>query len=95
MATSSGALAIAKSNGLLSARDVAGEGWNNVASRASLLQRETSGWLCGFNKKVFLDNGVDLIDMKSRLSVNAGSLSNVLETFCSRFFPPGKGMGAF
>lgn len=95
MATSSGALAIAKSNGLLSARDVAGEGWNNVASRASLLQRETSGRLCGFNKKVFLDNGVDLIDMKSKLSVNAGSLSKVLETFSSRFFPPGKGMGAF
>ncbi|KAJ6712175.1 CADMIUM-INDUCED PROTEIN AS8 [Salix purpurea] len=92
VATSSGALAIARSNGLLSARDVAGEGWNNVASRASLLQRETSGRLCGFNKKVFLDNGVDLIDMKSKLSVNAGSLSKVLETFSSRFFPPGKGL---
>jgi hypothetical protein len=95
VATKSGALAIAKSNGLLSARDVAGEGWNNVASRASLLQRETSGRLSSFNKKLLLDNGVDLVDMKSKLSVTAGSLSKVLETFSSRFFPPGKGMGAF
>uniref|UniRef100_A0A6M2EPX8 Cadmium-induced protein AS8 n=1 Tax=Populus davidiana TaxID=266767 RepID=A0A6M2EPX8_9ROSI len=92
LATRSGALAIAKSNGLLSARDVAGEGWNNVASRASLLQRETSGRLSSFNKKLLLDNGVDLVGMKSKLSVNAGSLSKVLETFSSRFFPPGKGM---
>ncbi|CAK7356005.1 unnamed protein product [Dovyalis caffra] len=90
LATRSGALAIARSNGLLSAKDVAGEGWNNVASRAYLLQRETSGRLSSFNKKVFLDNGVDLVDMKSKLSANAGSLSKVLETFSSRFFPPGK-----
>ncbi|KAG6791940.1 hypothetical protein POTOM_001075 [Populus tomentosa] len=94
LATRSGALAIAKSNGLLSARDVAGEGWNNVASRASLLQRETSGRLSSFNKKLLLDNGVDLVDMKSKLSVNAGSLSKVLETFSSRFFPPGKGLAS-
>ncbi|EEF42469.1 Cadmium-induced protein AS8, putative [Ricinus communis] len=93
VATRRHALPFVQSGGLLS-----GDGWNNIAPSISVLHRETSRRFSSLNKKVLLDNGVDLFKMQSKLNVQAKSFSKDLETLCSRFFhyredlhfPPGR-----
>lgn len=92
MAARSGALGFGQSRGLLFSKNIAGEGWNNIAPCFTNLQREASGRFSSFKQQHLLDKGVDLSEMKSRLSVNASSMCESLEAFRGRFFhsPRGK-----
>lgn len=92
MATRRRALTFFQSGGLLSGKDVSGDEWNSFAPDISVFQREASRRLFAFNKNIFLDKGIDLFDMKSKLSVHARSFSKDLETFSTCFFHPRKGM---
>ncbi|PQM34742.1 cadmium-induced protein AS8 [Prunus yedoensis var. nudiflora] len=82
----SGALGFGQSRGLLFSKNIAGEGWNNIAPCFTNLQREASGRFSSFKQQHLLDKGVDLSEMKSRLSVNASSMCESLEAFRGRFF---------
>ncbi|CAB4309473.1 unnamed protein product [Prunus armeniaca] len=86
MATRSGALGFGQSSGLPFSKNIAGEGWNNIAPCFTNLQREASGRFSSFKQQHLLDKGVDLSEMKSRLSVNASSMCESLEAFRGRFF---------
>ncbi|KAG8634054.1 cadmium-induced protein AS8 isoform X1 [Manihot esculenta] len=91
VATRRRALTFFQSGGLLSGKDVSGDEWNSFAPDISVFQREASRRLFAFNKNIFLDKGIDLFDMKSKLSVHARSFSKDLETFSTCFFHPRKG----
>ncbi|GMY29591.1 cadmium-induced protein AS8 isoform X3 [Fagus crenata] len=90
MATRSGALELARSSGLLSTKDVAGGGWNNVAPHISGLQREAYRRFCIFKPKCWLDKEDDLFDRKSTLPALTRSISESLGMVGGRFFNPRK-----
>uniref|UniRef100_A0A2P2JL33 Cadmium-induced protein AS8 isoform X2 n=1 Tax=Rhizophora mucronata TaxID=61149 RepID=A0A2P2JL33_RHIMU len=91
LATRSGAMTFAQSSGLLSSRNFAWNGWNNVAPCFSTLQAETVGRISSLHRKVFLNKGVNFFDMKSKLLDQTRPFSEGLGSFCSRFFQSRKG----
>ncbi|XP_021801404.1 cadmium-induced protein AS8 [Prunus avium] len=91
VAARSGALGFGQSRGFLFSKNIAGEGWNNIAPCFTNLQREASGRFSSFKQQHLLDKGVDLSEMKSRLSVNASSMCENLEAFRGRFFHSPRG----
>lgn len=91
MITRSGALELARSSGLLSKKDVAGNVWNNIAPLVSSLQREADRRFSSFKQNHFSGKEVDLFDRKSMPPVHTRSIWEGLGTFGSRFFPPHKG----
>ncbi|KAJ8754341.1 hypothetical protein K2173_002792 [Erythroxylum novogranatense] len=90
IATKSGALMLAQSNGVLSAKNIAWSGWNNIATYLSMLEGETGRRISSSNQNVFLDKTANLLDMTNKLSFHPSSLSKVFETYSSRFFPSHK-----
>lgn len=92
MITRSGALELARSSGLLSKKDVAGNVWNNIAPLVSSLQREADRRFSSFKQNHFSGKEVDLFDRKSMPPVHTRSIWEGLGTFGSRFFPPHKGV---
>ncbi|XP_059442871.1 cadmium-induced protein AS8 [Corylus avellana] len=91
MATRSGALELARSSGLLSKKDVAGDGWNNIAPLVSNLQREAYTRFSSFKQNHFPGKEVDLFGRKSMAPVFTRSICESLGRFCS-FFRPHKGL---
>ena len=91
MATRSGALELARSSGLLSKKDVAGDGWNNIAPLISNLQREAYTRFSSFKQNHFSSKEVDLFDRMSMAPVFTRSICESLGRFRSRFFRPHKG----
>ncbi|KAM4085146.1 hypothetical protein ACJW30_10G004900 [Castanea mollissima] len=86
MATSSGALELARSSGLAT-KDIVGDGWNNIAPRISGLQTEAYRRFSSFKQKCCSDKEFDLFDRKSMLPAFTRSISESLGTFGGRFFP--------
>ncbi|CAN1305292.1 Cadmium-induced protein AS8 [Linum perenne] len=73
-------------------RDAVGDGWNStVAPCFSQLQREASGRLGSFGKKLQMEKGSGLELMKDKLSIHTRSVSGALETCSCRLFAPRKG----
>ncbi|KAM1024070.1 hypothetical protein ACFX2I_037278 [Malus domestica] len=93
MAARSSALEIGQSSGFPFSKSIAGEGWNSIAPCITNLQREAGGRFSSFKDQhlLVLEKGVDLSDLKSRLSVGTRSLSQGVEAFRGRFFHFPKG----
>jgi hypothetical protein len=91
MATRSGALELARYSGLLSKKDVAGDGWNNIAPLVSSLQSEAYRRFSSFKQNHFSHKEVDVFDRKSMPPVLTRSVWESLGMFGSRFFRPHKG----
>ncbi|KAK9274899.1 hypothetical protein L1049_022153 [Liquidambar formosana] len=90
MATRSGVMEFARSSGLLSMKNVAGDGWNHFAPRIAGWQGGASGRLPSFKYKNPFDKGVG--NMRSVISLHTRSILEHLGTFSGRFFHPHKGM---
>lgn len=92
MATRSGALDIAKSNGFFSSKNVARDGWTITVPHVSDLQREASGRLTSFKQKMLLEEGLNSFDVKSLLPLHSKSVWASLGEFHKNFFKGDKGI---
>lgn len=86
MAAKSGASELAHSSGLLSSKDSAGAGWNNVAPCISGLPKEAYRRFSSFKQIHSSDKEVDLFGWKSILPVPNRSVWESLGTFHHGFF---------
>ncbi|XP_059656986.1 cadmium-induced protein AS8 isoform X2 [Cornus florida] len=91
-ATRSGALQLARSSGLLTSKYVAGDGWSSIEPHISGLQRQASGTFSSFKHKRFLDNRVDLSDMKNRISLQTRSFFDHITKCSGNLLHPHKGL---
>ncbi|XP_062030063.1 cadmium-induced protein AS8 isoform X1 [Rosa rugosa] len=89
MAARSSALRLGRPPGLVFSKSIAGESWDKIAPCVIGLQREASGRLSSFTQH--LVEGVESIDVKSRLSDNSKTVCDGLTAFGERIFHFPKG----
>ncbi|KAF5460405.1 hypothetical protein F2P56_020276 [Juglans regia] len=77
MATRHGALVLARFSGLLSAKDVSGDGWSNLSPCIPGLQKEACRMFSNFKQKHFSDKEVNSYDWKSKRPVPKGPFRKV------------------
>ncbi|XP_040988808.1 cadmium-induced protein AS8-like [Juglans microcarpa x Juglans regia] len=77
MATRHGALVLARFSGLLSAKDVAGDGWSILSPCIPGLQKEACRTFLNFKQKHFSDKEVDSYNWKSKKPVPKGPFRKV------------------
>ncbi|CAK9179394.1 unnamed protein product [Ilex paraguariensis] len=92
MATGTAVVEFARSNGLLSMGNVAGDGWRNIGPHISGLKRNASGKFPIFKYKNPLDKGVNFSEMKSTMYSGSKSILDHLGRISDRFFHPHKGL---
>lgn len=77
MATRNGAWVLDRFSGLLSEKDVAGDGWSNISPLISGLQNELCRRFSNFKQKKISDKEVNSFDWKSMKPVPKGPFQKV------------------
>ncbi|KAI3453878.1 hypothetical protein Pfo_010541 [Paulownia fortunei] len=89
--TRRGALDVARARGLLGKRSYAGDRWGDFRSHISDIQQNLCVSFSSFTIENWMDNIIDLPDMKSMLVSNAKHVTDRLQRVSWRFFPWDRG----